>query len=129
MNLSFIGCWRLISYQRRGEDGTVEYPFGERAVGRITYDEAGHVGAQLMQPGRPAGAPSAEGYIAYFGRYEVDEEARTVTHHVAAALRPDWVGTKLVRAYEFSGDRLILTARSGGWTSTITWERDAGSVS
>jgi hypothetical protein len=129
MNPSFAGVWRLVSYERTEADGTVVYPFGRDAVGRIAYDESGRMSVQLMQQGRQAGAASAEGYIAYFGSYEVDEEAGKVTHHLVAALRPDWVGKDLVRYYEFSGDRLILTARAADSTSRITWERAAGSVS
>ena len=50
------------------------------------------------------------GYIAYFGLYEVNEAAGTVTHHVRGALNPSWVGGHQVRTMRFDGDLLILQA-------------------
>src|SRR6267154_897826 len=48
----FLGVWRLIRCQRAFQDGRIEYPYGERGVGRITYDKAGRMSALLMKPGR-----------------------------------------------------------------------------
>ena len=32
----FIGVWKLVSCERKFKDGKVEYPYGEKPVGRIT---------------------------------------------------------------------------------------------
>ena len=60
------------------------------------------------------------GYIAYFGHYTVDEQARTVTHHRQGSVQPGDTAD-LVRGYEFRGDRLIL--RPPGTTYEVVWER------
>jgi hypothetical protein len=136
----FIGVWRLISCERRYKDGRVDYPYGERPVGRITYDKAGRMSAQLMRPGRRstvasgitliAGNASDEeireavnGFIAYFGTFDVDESSQTAIHHVQACLVPSWVGTDLKRTYRFNGNRLVLTAATASVLELI-WERE-----
>lgn len=135
-----IGVWRLVSSTRRFSDGRVEYPYGENPVGRITYDNAGRMSAQLMRRGRKCTVPSgvnlvvgnagddeireaAGGFAAYFGTFEVDEATRTVVHHVEAALVPSWVGTDLKRNYSFVGNRLVLTATSAS-VLEVVWERE-----
>ena len=137
----FLGVWNLIRCQRTFRDGRIEYPYGERAVGRITYDKAGRMSALLMKPGRRstvapgvsllAGNASAEeireavdGFIAYYGTYDVDAAAVTVIHHVQACLVPSWVGTDLKRTYRFDGGRLVLTAATPASVLEIIWERE-----
>ena len=110
-------------------------------MGRITYDKAGRMSAQLMRPGRRStvapgvglidGSASAEeiresvnGFIAYFGRFDVDEASNTVIHHVQACLVPSWVGADLKRTYRFSSNRLLLTAASTLGSTDLVWERE-----
>ena len=96
--------------------------------------------AQLMRPGRRstiasgvsliAGNANCEeireavnGFIAYFGTFDVDESAQTVIHHVQACLVPSWVGTDLKRTYRFNASRLALTAVTTSALNLI-WERE-----
>lgn len=137
----FIGVWRLISYERKLKDGRIDYPYGETPVGRITYDKAGRMSAQLMRPGRRSTVPpgvnliagnasteeireSVTGFIAYFGKFEVDEASNTVIHHIQACLVPSWVGTDLRRTYRFYSNRLLLTAASILGSLELVWERE-----
>ncbi len=136
----FIGVWRLISCELKTKSGSVTYPYGENPIGRITYDKAGRMSAQLMRPGRRGSShktsagfrasdpdelrEAVNGFIAYYGTYDIDESSRTVIHHVQACLIPSWVGTDLKRTYEFSGNRLILTAVSDDSTVRLVWERE-----
>ncbi|MGH9660342.1 MAG: lipocalin-like domain-containing protein, partial [Bryobacteraceae bacterium] len=133
----FIGVWRLASVESRTKNGEVNYPYGEKPVGRITYDRQGRMSAQLMRPGRnvPRGTSTRtapvevlremlNGVASYFGTFDVDEASRTVTHHVQASLNASAVGTDLKRTYEFSGKRLILTAATGDASLRLTWERE-----
>ena len=137
----FIGVWRLISLVRKSQDGHIDYPYGDRPVGRITYDKAGRMSAQLMRPGRrstvapgvsfSAGNASGQeireavnGYIAYFGTFDVDEPAHSVIHHVQACLIPSWVGTDLKRTYRFNSTRLVLTAAAPANVLELIWERE-----
>ena len=133
----FIGVWRLVSCERKAGDGRVEYPYGERPVGRITYDKAGRMSAQLMRPGRrstvPAGSSliagnasvdeirdAVTGFTAYFGTFDVDEASQTVIHHVQCSFVPSWVGTDLKRTYRFYDNRLQLTAGP----TNLVWEKE-----
>ena len=137
---SFIGVWKLISCERKSADGRIDFPYGENPAGRITCDKAGRMSAQLMRPGRrstvapgvtfSAGKAGCEeirealdGFIAYFGTFDVVESTQTVIHHVQACLVPSWVGTDLKRTYRFEANRLLLTAISTG-TLELTWERE-----
>ena len=76
----------------------------------------------------PGGNASSEeireavnGFIAYFGTFDVDESSHTVIHHVQACLVPSWVGTDLKRAYRFSANSLVLTATTTSVLEVI-WE-------
>ncbi len=136
-----IGVWKLISYQRKSSDGRVALPFGEKPVGRLTYDSAGRMSAQLMRPGRKSVMPvgvsfangtandaelreAAGGFIAYFGTFDVDESTTTVIHHVEACLVASWVGHDLSRKYRFQGNRLMLSAVNATFSVDLVWERE-----
>ena len=136
-----IGTWHLVSYETRGTDGSVTHPMGREVIGLILYAPDGYMSANLMVPGRPAftggaassataaelGAASA-GYFAYAGRFEVDESAQTVRHHIDVALVPNLVGSTQLRHVAFDGARLILRGdpvpMAGRVAAPIiTWER------
>jgi hypothetical protein len=137
----FFGAWRLRRYEYRRADGKLTLPFGEDPVGLLLYDALGHMAGQLMQPDRPpfrknsitAGTveevrAAFEGYIAYYGTYDVDVQAGTVIHHVTASWFPNFVGTDQVRHYEFQENRLLLRTppRESGTekrTGLLVWER------
>jgi hypothetical protein len=114
-----VGNWTLKSYDAIAPDGTSSLPFGQ-AVGRLSYDEHGHMAGQVMRPDRaPVNVGRGEaqqvraayvGYIAYFGTYEVNADAGIVTHRVQGALNPTWVGGIQVRRMRFEGDLLVLEA-------------------
>ena len=129
----FIGVWKLTSGVAKHEvTGAVRYPWGKNPVGRLSYDEAGRVFAQLMNPGRRSvggaadrgsasaiGSASAEdlremltGFNAYFGTFDIDESSKTVIHHLQSALIPSWVGTDQRRKYEFSESGQLIREHS-----------------
>ena len=142
----FVGVWKLMSGVSVDEvTGSVRYPWGENPVGRLSYDEAGRVFAQLMNPGRRSvggmsnrGAATAiatasaddmremlTGFNAYFGTFDVDVPSRTVIHHLQSALIPSWVGTDQRRKYEFSGrDQLIILNTASQAAYRLVWRRE-----
>lgn len=142
----FIGVWKLVSGVAKHEvTGAVRYPWGKNPVGRLSYDEAGRVFAQLMNPDRRSvggasnrgaaaaiGSASAEemremltGFNAYFGTFEIDERSKTVIHHLQSALIPSWVGTGQRRQYEFSGkDELIILNTASQEAYRLVWQRE-----
>ena len=118
----FVGVWRLVSFEYRTDDGAVvESPFGVEPEGTIMYDSLGNMSVQIARKERPrftsadrmSGSEEEkktafESYLAYYGRYGVDERERTVTHEVRQALFPNWSGSKQVRYYIFADRKLTL---------------------
>jgi hypothetical protein len=118
----FNGVWRLAAIRDRLPDGTVQdHPdFGKDVDGFLVYTASGHISVQFMRrdrrPWQREDAPTdterldaARGYGAYAGRYEVEEAAGIVLHHVETALIPNRVGVTLVRSFSFEGERLTLS--------------------
>lgn len=121
INDRFLGGWGLVSQHFILQDGSVSFPMGEQMSGRIHYEKNGTMAAQLYTTKRPnfasldwlegsdAEMKSAfETALCYFGSYQINEEKQFVTHIVENSLFPNWVGTQMVRYYEFEKDRLIL---------------------
>jgi hypothetical protein len=141
MKTQFIGTWKLLSAEARLADGTVIYPFGRCPLGRLSYDAAGHMSAQLNHAERPLfaiadkakGTPqevqaAIETYESYYGTYTVDEAGQVVVHHVTGSLLPNWTGSDQVRFYQFEGDRLTLSTAEIPYGGTqlvgvLVWER------
>jgi hypothetical protein len=139
--ISLTGTYRLVSFETRYDNGEVQYPFGRKAVGQLTYDVAGNMSALVMNPDCPAfksgerlkGTDSEvrgafENFIGYFGTYMVDAVKGTVIHHVLGASYPNWVGVDQIRYYKVNGARLTLSMPpklSGSQRSEniIIWER------
>jgi len=130
----FAGNWRLVSFETVNDGGAVTP--SRYTDGRIMYDEAGHMAAQLTFANRPPLSPEATdaeraaaqaSYLAYYGTYQVDQQAGRVTHHVQGSTNPNWPRTNLIRYYEFSdkGDTLRLSLRNdaGRTTGTLVWAR------
>ena len=140
-----IGTWQLVSRIDRDASGNVipEPSLGSDPLGYLIYDSKGHVAAQLTARNRSpdsAGAITSEansnnpahigGYDAYFGRYEVDAQSRTVTHILDGALAPTDIGRHITRHFELAGDTLTITFEpgtqaNGKITRTIIWRRIA----
>jgi len=145
-----FGVWDLVSLEDQRANGEVVYWLGKHPNGTLTYTPSGRLAVQFMRDPRPTFAegnvwspggldllpmvPAVEirdalaGYYAYFGSYDVDERAHTVTHHVTASLRSHEVGLNYVRPYELRGDRLVLrypVLAEGGETRTrvVVWHR------
>jgi hypothetical protein len=135
-----IGTWALISTEWRRADGRHANPFGDGAVGVLMYGAAGYMAAQVMRAERPevpaeaardidaAMAGAFPGYIAYFGTYEIDEQADAVRHRVIASAFPAWVGGEHRRRFIIDNDRLTLTddvlaADGVAVVASTTWQR------
>ncbi len=140
-NNPFTGTWKLIACEFRSADGHIDSPFGDDALGTIIYDASGNMAVQIIRADRPKfvsgdkynGTPEEvkaafEGSLAYFGRYEVDEAAGTVTHRVVGSEFPNWVGSDQTRYFVFSGEQLTLSTPPmpmGGVMATgvLVWKR------
>ncbi len=137
------GTWRLLSAVHEAQDGTRVDQLGPGATGFLIYTDDGYVSAhmQAMNRGRFGGddpfegslaefKAAASGYIAYCGRYTLDENTSVLTHEMAVSLFPNWVGGRQQRIATFQDGNLVLRtgtpmpSRDGqAAVITLTWER------
>ncbi|SRR5260221_601219 len=128
-----VGCWRLVEFSVTAPDGgAAEHSLGTHPLGTILYTPDGYMSAQLARPGPYADDQQPDAYaIAYSGPFDVDEQTRTVAHHVQVSVIPNWLGTTQIRQVQFpEPETLVLSAseqrppRDGALTTTtITWSR------
>jgi hypothetical protein len=121
----FVGAWRLVWLEEPGPDGNVHRA---DCTGMFVFTREGRAAVQVAFH-TPSAAPAAGpvqyatgGYEATFGRYEVDERTRTFTYHVEGALVRSLVGKELKRAYELSGNRLIIKPADPAERWRVAWE-------
>ena len=136
---SFVGTWRLVSFELRTADGQVHHLFGHDPVGYIMYHADGFMSVAFMTADRTlfaandprGGSPeekvaAMDTFSSYCGRYEVKGD--TVVHHIEISLFPNWKGVDQVRFFTFDGDRLTLSTppmKVAGveQTAHLIWER------
>ena len=136
-----VGVWQLVSCTGRWSDGRVTHPYGPDPAGLLVYSAEGRFSAQMHSRARPLfesgnslrGTPGEtkaafESYVAYYGAYEVDEEAGRLTHHVDGSLFPNWANDRQERQFRFEDGRLVLTTppfvgKRAQLTLTLVWER------
>lgn len=135
----FVGTWKLVSFELRSSKGQVNYPFGDKPVGYIIYNQDGFMSVAFMaserqkfasndpQKGTMEEKSSAmDTFFSYCGRYEVQGDR--IVHHIEVSLFPNWTGMEQQRLYEFEGDRLTLSTppfQVAGveQTAHLVWER------
>jgi len=123
----FIGTWELVSTEQQLADGS-KRPYsdvGKDGKGFLMYSADGHMCAELMNPDRrkwkdernPSDVEKAvamSGFVAYCGRYEIDEAHHVVFHHPEVAWMPNYVGTRQERPYKLEGDILTFSNKTAG---------------
>jgi hypothetical protein len=118
-----IGAWHLVSLGEAGADGKVHSLAGLR--GTLVYTQDGHMSVQIMYPESESGLTNdyvLNGYEASFGSYDVNEAAHTVTHHVQGSNTRGLIGKDLTRAYQLSGNHLIIKSVRPDEHWLVTWE-------
>jgi hypothetical protein len=118
-----LGAWELVSFVARdvatGED---RHPLGTAPRGLILYTADGHMSAQLAKP-------NMGGYVAYGGRFSVNEETSTLHHDVTISMMPELLSQPQFRNAAVDGDFLTLSATradddTGVTThSSLVWRR------
>jgi len=127
----FVGTWLLQKIEQKSESGDwlVSELLGPDPLGIITYDEHGNMAAQLARRDRsspdPEGAPSelVNGYVGYFGTYDVDSTAGAVTHHRLAHVNAELGRLSVVRYFKFEGDTVTLTVAPDR-NIRLLWKRE-----
>lgn len=118
-----VGTWQLLELRDTDAGGSTTYPYGKQPRGYIVYDPTGHVHIQVMRtPTAPRFAAgdshgtdqevraAYDGYVAYFGTYDVDESRGEVIHHVEGSLMPSYTDTDQPRPIKVDGDELVIEA-------------------
>jgi hypothetical protein len=102
------GRWTLAGWTVDGRD----LPWD----GALLYTGAGWMAAQLSER-------DGDNYVAYCGRWELDEASSVVRHHVELASVPAWPGTILERTAHLDGGKLVLTTPvdERGHVHELTW--------
>ena len=140
-----IGGWRMIDWKvivdGKPEDYMPPLGLAKDCGGMLLYTENGLMSAMLSKINRPLfddgsldGGTDKERAAAfgtitsYTGRFEVDEEAGSVTHLVEYSTVPNFVGQRFMRLCIFNGDKLKLDTPQmlmGGElrASYIEWQR------
>jgi hypothetical protein len=148
-----IGAWRLVSIQIEGPTGPTLDPFyNADSTGLLVYDASGWMSVQIVGQHRPAmEAPASrpphdtphdmpkdaalkaavlDTYYAYFGTWEYDEAAATVTHYIKASLIPGETGISYSQTVTLEGERLVFTTRRAVAAGTVVqkkvWQRISG---
>jgi hypothetical protein len=134
--IDLVGAWVLLECAEILQDGSKRLPFGDHAQGQVIYTADGRMSAQLVSEDRAAfasddyrGAPvdvaaaAFQQYFGYFGSYEVDAGAGTVTHFIEGAWFPRLENKAQVRTFRLEEGRLILEAATPWGVIRNTWKR------
>jgi hypothetical protein len=129
---SLIGTWRPVEFARMSGTGRL-FPFGTPPRGYLIYDNTGHVVFEVVRPGVPrpmakgGGSPAdaaelqryLESFSGFFGTYQVNEAAKTVTHRLEGEL-PQTGGfvevSEVAKPFDVRGDSLVF-----GRDSSTRW--------
>ena len=106
---------------QRLTDGTVQPSplYGPNGVGDLIYSDSGHMWAMLADSSQERWASDGEPsqkelqslydhFIAYCGRYDVNETDGLVLHHIELHVTPNFVGAVFERQASLDGSRLTL---------------------
>ena len=116
-----VGAWKLASLQEPAADGR---PRAGSCTGMFVFTADGNAAVQVMCPDTQTSTAYAQnGYEASFGRYHIDGRSSTFTFHIDGALVRTLIGQDLKRAYQLSGNKLIVTSTDPNEHWKVVWER------
>jgi hypothetical protein len=107
-------------------------PFCVDPSGSLSLDASGRYTSVIAARGRPKATPPiiradvtpeyykavAQGMVANFGTWSVNEADKTLTQHVEGALFPNGEGNDLKASVSLTGDELKLVVVNGGTGAT-----------
>ena len=121
----FVGAWRLAWLEAEGAEGKIHRA---DSTGLLVFTPDGHMSVQVMERNPQAPTPagpelySQGGYEASFGTYKIDESTHTFIFHVDGALVRTLIGKDLPRAFELSGQQLIVKSTRPEEHWRVAWE-------
>ena len=115
-----VGAWKLVSFEEASADGQVHKT---DCNGMFAFTSDGKASVQVMYRNAQTGSAYAQGgYEASYGSYHIDDSS-TFTFHIDGALVRTLIGKDLKRAYEISGNRLIVKSTNPNEHWRVVWER------
>lgn len=133
-----VGTWKYVAVDNVKPDGSRTPLFGPNPQGRAMFDSKGNYVLMTSRTGQPKFASNdrnrgttdeykavAQGSIAHFGRYEVNETEKTITFKIETSTFPNWNGTSQKRPFSISGDELkwITPSASSGGSAEVVLKR------
>jgi hypothetical protein len=121
----FTGAWRLAWLEEPDADGKVHRV---DCTGMLAFTGDGHISVQVMYRSPQTGGQGGPvqyaqgGYEASFGTYTIDEATHTFTFHVDGAMVRSLIGKDLPRAYELSGNELVVKSTNPNEHWRVAWE-------
>ena len=138
---ALTGLWWLLTREDWTKDGQqrIDPTLGADPLGILTYG-GNHFAAQFMKRDRTVHATdqiaysgqnntrAVDGYDAYFGTYEIDEQTGKVAHTLMGSITPANVGITVFRDLQVNGDQLKIqlettTAEGEAVVRTLIWKR------
>ncbi len=127
---NFVGTWELLLIEERTETGdwiSARRFGGSRPFGVLMYDDQGNMAVQITTDPRntetSADRPEfINGYVAYYGTYEINANDETITHHRRSHVNAEVANLSVVRYFRFSDDTLTLTV-APEQSLRLTWRR------
>jgi len=131
-----VGTWMLVSCDPPAN--ATRAPFCVNPRGSVSLDASGRYTTAYAAGGRPKATTGpagninradvrpeeykalAQGVVANFGTWSVNEADKTLTQHVEGALFPNGEGNDARTSVSLTGDELKLVAASG---ATVTYRR------
>ena len=133
-----VGTWTYVSAVNTRPDGTKFDPWGGKATGVQIYDSTGHFSFLVIRSDIPKLASNnrvegtadefkavAQGVLAYFGTYSLDDSGKTLTQHVQSSSFPNFNGANRIWAIALTGDDLTIGSQvaAAGGTNELKWKR------
>ncbi len=133
-----VGTWIYVSVDTVQPNGSRSPMYGPHPSGVAMFDRTGRYILLTARPdvpkfaanNRTEGTPdeykaAAQGAIAHFGRYTVNEADKTITFAIETSTFPNWNGVTQKRPVVISGDELRWTTpgASGGGTGEVVLRR------
>ena len=118
---SINGAWRMTALEVPGASGQLNtIPYS----GQVIFTQ-GTLSVQAMNPdpNAPDNPYTLKGYEAYYGPVTINEAEGTFTITVESAAVRGSIGQKFERAFEVSGDQLVLKPTNPDESWRVTYSR------
>jgi hypothetical protein len=138
LDQQLAGAWTYVSVDTVWQDGRRTPMYGPQPHGLVIFDGHGHYALVNSRGDLPNYASNdrmkgsseeyravAQGSIAHFGTYVVNEADRTITFRIDTSTFPNWNGVEQRRPFSLSGDELRWTTpvASGGGSGEVVLRR------